>query len=355
MMIRIASPIALLMLLMYAAVILAAGNKDGLKGGVNPGFHEKPKWFKLSFLDIREDVAEAKAARKRVMLYFYQDGCPYCAKLLNDNFGQRSIALKTRKYFDVIAINMWGDREVTDFNGKETTEKKFARSLRVMFTPTLLVLNEQGKVILRINGYWFPAKFSAMLDWAGMHKESEISFRGYFAKLSPTRASGKLHQEKTFLKPPYNLMAKSRASGKPLLVMFEQPHCKACDELHTDILKRKASRQWMKKFDIVLLHMWSKTPLVTPDGKKMSARKWAAKLNITNSPSLVFFDGKGKEVFRAEAYLLSCTGFDELCCYRCVSDPAEFPALPAEGQCRHDEKRHQGRPDEIAPCRAGGL
>jgi thioredoxin-related protein len=300
----IVKSLLMLAVLVQAAVILAAGNNHGLsKGMQNPGYQEKPKWFKLSFLDIREDVAEAKAAKKRVMLYFYQDGCPYCAKLLNDNFGQRRIALKTQKYFDVIAINMWGDREVTDFNGKETTEKKFAQQMRVMFTPTLLVLNEQGKVILRINGYWFPAKFSAMLDWAGKHKESEISFRGYFARLSPTRASGKLHQEKTFLKPPYNLTASSRASGKPLLVMFEQPHCKACDELHTDILKRKASRQWMKKFDIVLLHMWSRAPVVTPDGKKTSVRQWAAKLNITNSPSLVFFDDKGKVVFRAEAYL----------------------------------------------------
>jgi hypothetical protein len=28
----------------------------------NPGYHAKPDWFKNSFLDIREDVAEAAAA-----------------------------------------------------------------------------------------------------------------------------------------------------------------------------------------------------------------------------------------------------------------------------------------------------
>ena len=129
-----------------------AAEQSGLEAGmVNPGYEEKPDWFKNSFLDIREDVEEAASAGKRVMLYFYQDGCPYCAKLLQDNFSQRSIVEKSRQYLDVIAVNMWGDREVTSLDGRTMTEKEFATGLRVMFTPTILMLNEQGKVILRIN------------------------------------------------------------------------------------------------------------------------------------------------------------------------------------------------------------
>lgn len=92
-------------------------------GMVNPGWHEPPAWFKESFLDIREDIAEAAKAGRRLMLYFHQDGCPYCAKLLRENFSDRAIAEKTRKHFDVIAVNLWGDREVTDLAGKTTTEK----------------------------------------------------------------------------------------------------------------------------------------------------------------------------------------------------------------------------------------
>ena len=49
-----------------------------LEGMVNPGYHDQPAWFKQSFLDIREDVAEAAANDQRVVLYFYQVGCPYC-------------------------------------------------------------------------------------------------------------------------------------------------------------------------------------------------------------------------------------------------------------------------------------
>ena len=120
---------------------------DFLQGDmVNPGYHEKPSWFKESFLDLREDVQEATENKKRVLLYFYQDGCPYCAKLLQDNLGQKKLADKTRKYFDVISINMWGDKEVTDLKGQLTTEKKFTEKMRVMYTPTLLFLTEKGKV-----------------------------------------------------------------------------------------------------------------------------------------------------------------------------------------------------------------
>ncbi|MEJ2027785.1 MAG: thioredoxin fold domain-containing protein, partial [Limibacillus sp.] len=131
----------------------------------NPGYHDQPAWFKQSFLDIREDIQEASEGGRRLVLYFYQDGCPYCKKLLEINFSQKDIVDKTRQGLDVIAINMWGDREVIDFDGRPTTEKNFAADLKVMFTPTLLFLDEQGQVVMRLNGYYPPHKFNAALEY----------------------------------------------------------------------------------------------------------------------------------------------------------------------------------------------
>ncbi len=298
---------ALVAVSMIWAVPLAApaAQEEGSLGGgmVNPGYHEQPDWFKLSFLDLRDDVKEATAAHKRVLLYFYQDGCPYCKKLLEDNFGQRAIAEKTRKHFDVIAINMWGGREVTGLDGVTSSEKEFASKMRVMFTPTLLFLDEQGKVALRVNGYYFPAKFNAALDYVAGHMEHKLSFHDYLGKVAPERAKGVLHQDPSYLQPPYDLRAQSRASGKYLMVLFEQKHCKPCDELHEDILKRPRSGKELAALDVALLDMWSKTPVVTPDGKRTTAAQWARSLNVQFAPTMVFFDSNGKEVFRAEAYL----------------------------------------------------
>jgi thioredoxin-related protein len=270
-------------------------------GMVNPGFHEQPAWFKQSFLDIREDAAEASENHKRVLLYFYQDGCPYCKKLLETNFGLRDIVERTRRYFDVIAINMWGDREVTDFTGNSTTEKQFAADLKVMFTPTLVFLNEQGDVLMRLNGYYPPHKFSTVIDYVGQHRESELAFRDYVAKYAPVASKGELHQDTSYLKPPYRLAG--RAGGKPLLVLFEQQDCAQCDELHDDMLKRKESMTLLSQFDVVLLDMWAATPVQTPDGKQTTAAEWSKALNVQYAPTMVMFDAAGKEVFRTEAYL----------------------------------------------------
>ena len=36
---------------------------------------------------------------RRLLVYFGQDGCPYCKKLMVTNFSQRSIVEKTRRNF----------------------------------------------------------------------------------------------------------------------------------------------------------------------------------------------------------------------------------------------------------------
>ncbi len=271
-------------------------------GMVNPGYEDKPDWFKVSFLDLYDDIADAAAHNRRLMLFFYQDGCPYCKKLIEDNFGQRSIAIKTRKYFDVVAINIWGDREMT-IGDKTMTEKQFAAALKVQYTPTLLFFNKHNKVVFRANGYYPPEKFSSVLDYVGQKQETKLSYLDYVAR-HPIRQSstGVLHTGITSIKDTHNLKA-ALQPGKHLLVMFEQKQCKACDELHLDILKRKESRDLLRRLNVVVLDMWSENPVVTPDGTTMSVNQWAKKIGIEYAPSLVYFNDQGKEVFRSDAYL----------------------------------------------------
>ena len=290
---------------LFLGVTMAHAAEDEvlLPGGINPGYHQPPSWFKESFLDIREDAKEAAASDKRLMLYFYQDGCPYCGKLINDNFGQHAIAEKTRKYFEVIAINMWGDREVIDFAGKQTTEKAFAEALRVMFTPTLLILDENAEQVVRINGYYEPHNFIPLLKWAGERMEKTHTLREFIAEADPRPASGTLHIRPGFITTPYRLADALRVQPKPMVVMFEQKHCADCDILHLDILAREESRKLLEPFHVALLDKWSDAPVQTPDGKRISSREWANKLNIHYAPSMVFFDAQGQEVFRTEGYL----------------------------------------------------
>jgi len=282
-----------------------SGSQEGAleTGMVNPGYQDAPSWFRNSFLDIREDLSDATAEGRRLMLYFYQDGCPYCKKLLQDNFGQAAIAAKTRELFDVVAINMWGDREVTGLKGEDTTEKAFAKNVKVMFTPTLVMLDENGEVALRINGYFPPHRFDAALDYVGGKHEKELTFAEYAVTVSPVPASGELHGDPSWLKSPYRFADRMKASGKPLLVLFEQKWCLACDELHREILSREDSMARLSKFDVAVLDMWSNEAVQTPDGRDTTAKTWARDLDVKYAPALVFFGTDGKEAIRADAYL----------------------------------------------------
>lgn len=110
------------------------------------------------------------------MVYFGQDGCPYCARLMSVNFSQKDIVSKTRKHFNAVAINMWGDREVTWTDGTVRSEKAFAAFMKVQFTPTILFFDEHGGVALRLNGYYPPHKFRAALDFVAGRHEGKVAF-----------------------------------------------------------------------------------------------------------------------------------------------------------------------------------
>ena len=264
------------------------------------GQFEIPGWFKRSFLDMPEDVAEASRESKRLLLYFGQDGCPYCAALFNTNFSQPHIVDYTRKHFDAIEINIWGDREVTDFAGRKLPEKEFAAKLQVRFTPTILLIGEKGETVLRINGYYPPHQFLAALQYAAERQEGKTTFREYLAKQSPPPAKGALHPEPFFAKPPHDLS--KIASGEPLAVFFEQKDCAGCDRMHSEMLSDPETLKLIGRFHVVQLDRWSDTPVVTPAGRRTTARQWADELNIAYVPNVVVFDA-GKEVIRIEAFM----------------------------------------------------
>jgi thioredoxin-related protein len=260
---------------------------------------EYPAWFKESFLDFNEDIAEATQANKRVMLLFHQDGCPYCNALVEQNLAQKDIETKVRKNFDVIAINMWGDRELT-IKGKTFTEKSFAKALKVQFTPTILFFNEQGKVILRLNGYIPPRRFKVAIDYVAGKHEKKTSYRDYVRANLPPGKTGALHKEDFFAKPPYDL---SRHKGKkPYALFFEQKDCPACDTLHQNVLVDQQTRDVIANFDVVQLDMWSDTPVINRRGKRTTARKLAQALDIKYAPTIVIFNKQGKEIIRSEAF-----------------------------------------------------
>ena len=329
----------LAVLMMSPLRVIAAGETELTPALENPGHEQLPDWFKVSFLDLHEDVAEAADNNKRVMLFFLQDGCPYCKILLEDNFGQRAIAEKTQKYFDVIPVNIWGDREVT-VGDRVLTEKNFAAALKVQYTPTLIFFNEDNKAVFRANGYYPPEKFDAVLDYVGQHQENKLSYQAYLEQVDPQPSKGELHTEVINIKNPYDLQ-QALQPGKHLLVMFEQKKCAACDELHDDMFARIESEALLARFNISLLDMWSDQLVVRPDGKQVKIRDWVKEIDIKYAPSLVYFNDRGEEVFRSDAYLKAFHTFSVMD-YVSTSSYLEYPNFQRYIDKRADELREKG-------------
>lgn len=268
---------------------------------VAPHAIDIPPWFAQTFLDFREDVQDAAKSNRRLMVYFGQDGCPYCRQLMVTNFSQRRIVDKTRKHFVAVALNIWGDREVTWVDGRATSEKELARVLDVQFTPTLLFFDEQMSVVARLNGYYPPHRFEAVLDYVAGRREKRETLAAYLARSTPEAAAAKLKAEAFFIRAPYDLTRKR--GGKPLAVLFETPYCKACDELHREGFRRAEVQALLARFDVAQLPLGAPAALTTPDGHGVGADAWARDLGIAYTPSMIFFDDGGREVFRIDAYL----------------------------------------------------
>ncbi len=154
--------LALTLLLTVAGADVARAAEPALPPPVGPetprvaplkeenGLYRQP-WFVETFLDLKEDFAEAKATGRRFVVIFEQRGCPYCIKLHTEILSQKYINDYVRQNFWVLQLDLWGDREVTDFDGKKMSEKALAERWGVIFTPTIIFYKDD---LAGLDGKW---------------------------------------------------------------------------------------------------------------------------------------------------------------------------------------------------------
>ena len=261
-----------------------------------------PSWFKLSFLELKNDLEETKEAGKRgLILYFGQKNCAYCKSHLKHNWQDPFIVAYTRKYFDVVAIDVRGDRPVADVNGKVyRTEKAFSKANNAQFTPTLIFYDPDGKEMLRLSGYHVPYQFVAALEYVADGHYITEDLKNYIARASSFSEYGNetLNSNDIFSDPPFAMDRSLFPSQIPLAVFFEKTNCHACDVLHAGPLNNNTILHTMTQLETIQLDMRSDTPIIAPDGERTTAKRWADKLGIYYTPTLIFFNEQGKEIIR---------------------------------------------------------
>mgnify|MGYP001395290090 CR=1 FL=1 len=127
-----------LKILLLAMFPLFVNQASALEVG-DDGLHKTP-WMQDTFKDLREDLEEANAEGKRLVLFFEQIGCIYCTKMHKEVFSKEKVSNYINDNFFVVQLNLHGDIEVTDFDGDVLPEKDIARKWGILFTPSILFL-----------------------------------------------------------------------------------------------------------------------------------------------------------------------------------------------------------------------
>lgn len=267
---------------------------------------DDPEWFKASFLDLRADLAEARAAGKQgLMILFSTEGCAYCKAFIERSLRDPQIERAVRSRFDTLHLEIFDDAELTDFDGRTMPVKDFARREGAAFSPTLLFYGLDGKRIHQAVGYQSPERFRVLLGYVSGGDHRTLAYRDYLTQRQPAppRQAGAdaLAKQPLFARPPLDL-DRRRPAAKPLLVLFEEAACDACRTLHEVVLRDPAVRALLPRFVAVQLDAGdTASRVVLPDGRRAAPARWARELDLAHLPALVFFDEAGREVLRIDA------------------------------------------------------
>lgn len=171
--------IAMSMALPAAAVELG---KDGL---------HKPAWFVETVKDLRDDLENANAQGKRLLLILERRGCIYCTQMHERVYPDPEITKLLSEKFTVIQINLFGNAEVIDFDGTTKQERDMARHWGAVFTPTLFFAPEslptngglRNSAVMVVTGAFERGTTQAMLNWVlERGYDGDEQFQNYVAR-----------------------------------------------------------------------------------------------------------------------------------------------------------------------------
>jgi thioredoxin-related protein len=129
--------------------------------------------------DFQSEIQAAAEQGKLLVIMFHQDGCPYCDKMRARVFPDPKVDAFYSKHFVMIETDILGDLPVVTPQGEETTEKSFARKLRVRATPVFVYFDKEGNKALRLTGFMNAENFNKAGQYVldGVYKTKTSFYR----------------------------------------------------------------------------------------------------------------------------------------------------------------------------------
>jgi thioredoxin-related protein len=174
-------------------------------------------WLYKSVFDLQKDLTATAKEGKRLVIFWEQSDCFVCKPMYDINLRIPRIIEKIRTNFNVIKLNIAGERKITDLDGKAMSEKDLAAKYEIYYTPTLQFLPESLEKamaqpatepeVFRSEGYFKPYHFYFMFHY--------VQSRGYETQPSFQRWLGDIGKEHQAKGIRYDLWADSLPPDLP--------------------------------------------------------------------------------------------------------------------------------------------
>lgn len=157
---------------------------------------------KVKWMSMNEAIAAQKKQPKKIFVDMYTEWCGPCKMLDKNTFGHPEVAAYINKNFYPVKFNAEGnevikttDREFTNPSYDPAKAKRrnsahqFTRYMGVNAYPTVLFIDEQGKLINRVRGYKKPQDMEFYLKFFGTDLWEKIKtqpeFDAYLENFKP--------------------------------------------------------------------------------------------------------------------------------------------------------------------------
>lgn len=111
-------------------------------------------FFNQSLGDFSEELAVAREeGKKGILIFFEMDECPFCHRMKRTVLNQPQVQDWYRVHFLNFTVDIEGDTELVDFQGRAMIAKDFAVKVnRVRATPVFAFYDLEGRQVFRFTG-----------------------------------------------------------------------------------------------------------------------------------------------------------------------------------------------------------
>jgi thioredoxin-related protein len=252
-------------------------------------------FFAQSFGDLPEELAEAREAGKLgLLLFFEQEGCPYCERMLKTILNQPEVQDWYRERFVSIAVDINGDVELTDVDGITLPSKVFAAHRRVTTTPTISFIDLSGaEVHRRVTMVSGVGEFMMMGQYIAEGRYTDTSWKDYAGEHPEVVNSATVQQVVDFRLEA----AAAAASGVNLLLAVTREGCRYCALLRGEFLAPMVrSGEYVDRVRIREMMMEPDTPIKDFSGQVTTTAKIAARYGVSITPTVLLLDSSGNSL-----------------------------------------------------------